>query len=164
MFSTIYSQCLQFTRRAHLIAATTCITMMGAGFASGQQLETTFSSPLQVAENESVSLDKSLVEMVVDEDLLNALDAEQHHATLTEAAHSLGLSRKGYSYRLDVARERLGNLPDYGEPIEGFSSPELPTDEMSTDELIEHMKRRYSTRKNAKTVQFYLDQLIQKLS
>ena len=51
---------------------------------------------------------------------------------------------------MDVARNRLGNLPDYGEPIEGFSSPELPTDEMPTDELIEHMKRRYSTRKNAK--------------
>ena len=32
-----------------------------------------------------------------------------------------------------------------GEPIAGFSSPELPT-----DELIEHMKRRYSTCKNAK--------------
>jgi hypothetical protein len=51
---------------------------------------------------------------------------------------------------LDVARNRLGDVPDYGEPIEGFSSPELPTDEMPTDELIELMKRRYSTRKNTK--------------
>ena len=87
---------------------------------------------------------------LTDEELFLALDAEQHHQTLTEAAQSLGLSRKGYSYRLEVARDRLGDLPDYGEPIEGFSSPELPTDEMPTDELIEHMKRRYSTRKNAK--------------
>ena len=58
-----------------------------------------------------------------DEDLLTALDAEQNYQTLTEAAQSLGLTRKGFSYRLDVARDRLGNLPDYGEPIEGFSSP-----------------------------------------
>ena len=85
-----------------------------------------------------------------DEDLLNALDAEQNYQTLTEAAQSLSLSRKGFAYRLEVARDRLGDLPDYGEPIEGLSSPELPTDEMPTDELIEHMKRRYSTRKNAK--------------
>jgi hypothetical protein len=62
----------------------------------------------------------------------------------------LGLSRKGLAYRIDVTRDRLGDLPDYGEPIEGFSSPELPPDEMPTDEHIEHMKRRYSTRKNAK--------------
>ena len=87
---------------------------------------------------------------LTDEELFSALEAEQHHETLTEAAHSLGLSRKGYSYRLEDARERLGDLPDYGEPIEGFSPPELPTDEIPTDELIEHMKRRYSTRKNAK--------------
>ena len=87
---------------------------------------------------------------LTDEELFSALDAEQHHETLTEAAHSPGLSRKGYSYRLDVARNRLGDLPEYGEPIEGFSSPELPTDELPTDELIEHMKRRYSTCKNAK--------------
>ena len=65
-------------------------------------------------------------------------------------AHWFGLTRKGFSYRLEVARDRLGDIPDYGEPIEGFSSPELPKDEMPTDELIEHMKRRYSTRKSAK--------------
>ena len=57
----------------------------------------------------------------------------------------MDLSRKGFAYRLEVAKDRLGDLPDYGEPIECFSSPELPT-----DELIEHMKQRYSTRKNAK--------------
>ena len=34
--------------------------------------------------------------------------------------------------------------------LKASTSPELPTDEMPTDELIEHMKRRYSTRKNAK--------------
>jgi hypothetical protein len=82
---------------------------------------------------------------LTDEELFSVFDAEQHHETLTEAGRSLGLSRKGFAYRLEVARERLGDLPDYGEPIEGFSSPEMPT-----DELIEHMKRRYSTRKNAK--------------
>ena len=60
---------------------------------------------------------------LTEEELFSTLEAEQHHETLTEAAHSLGLSRKGYSYRLEVARERLGGLPDYGEPIEGFSSP-----------------------------------------
>ena len=87
---------------------------------------------------------------LTDEELFTALDAEQDHQTLTEAAQSLGITRKGFSYRLGVARERLGELPEYGEPIEGFSSPELPTDEIPTDELIEHMKRRYSTRKNAK--------------
>lgn len=87
---------------------------------------------------------------LTDEELFSALDDEQHHETKAEAGRSLGLTRKGFSYRLEVARERLGDLPDYGEPIEGFSSPELPTDEMPTDELIEHMKRRYSTRKNAK--------------
>ena len=87
---------------------------------------------------------------LTEEELFSTLDAEQNYQTLTEAAQSLGMTRKGFSYRLGVARERLGDLPEYGEPIEGFSSPELPTDELPTDELIEHMKRRYSTRKNAK--------------
>ena len=82
---------------------------------------------------------------LTDEELFSTLDADHTFETKAEAGRSLGLSRKGFAYRLDVARNRLGNLPDYGEPIEGFSSPELPT-----DELIEHMKRRYSTRKNAK--------------
>ena len=85
-----------------------------------------------------------------DEDLLTALDADHSYESKAEAARSLGLTRKGFTYRLEVARNRLGDLPDYGEPIEGFSSPELPTDELPTDELIEHMKRRYSPRKNAK--------------
>ena len=58
---------------------------------------------------------------LADEELFTALDAEQHHQTLTEAAQSLGLSRKGYFYRLEVARDCLGDLLDYGEPIEGFS-------------------------------------------
>ena len=48
---------------------------------------------------------------LTDEELFSALDAEQHHETLTEAAHSLGLSRKGYSYRLDVAQEPSGRPP-----------------------------------------------------
>ena len=61
----------------------------------------------------------------------------------------MGLSRKGFAYRLEVARDRLGDLPDYGEPIEGFSTRAADR-ELPTDELIEHMKRRYSTRKNAK--------------
>ena len=87
---------------------------------------------------------------LTEEELFSTLDAEQNYQTLTEAAQSLGMTRKGFSYRLGIARERLGDLPEYGEPIEGFSSPELPTDEIPTDELIEHMKRRYSTRKNAK--------------
>ena len=59
---------------------------------------------------------------LTDEELFSAMEAEQHHETLTEAAHSLGLSRKGYTYRLEVARDRLGDLPDYGEPIEGASA------------------------------------------
>ena len=87
---------------------------------------------------------------LTDEELFSALDADHSYETKTEAARSLGLTRKGFAYRLDVARNRLGDLPDYGVPIEGFNSPELPTDEMPTDELIEHMKRRYSTRRNAK--------------
>jgi len=58
---------------------------------------------------------------LTDEELFTELDAEQHHLTLTEAAQSLGLSRKGFAYRIDVTRDRLGDLPDYGEPIEGFS-------------------------------------------
>ena len=70
---------------------------------------------------------------LTDEELFSALDAEQQHDTLTEAAQSLELSRKGYTYRFEVARDRLGHVPDYGEPIEGFSSPELPTDEMPTE-------------------------------
>ena len=41
---------------------------------------------------------------LTDEELFSALDAEQHHETLTEAAQSLGLTRKGFSYRLEVAR------------------------------------------------------------
>ena len=87
---------------------------------------------------------------LTDEELFSVLDADHTFETRAEAGRSLGLSRKGFAYRLEIARDRLGNLPDYGEPIEGFSSPELPTDEMPTDELIEHMKRRYLTRKNAK--------------
>ena len=87
---------------------------------------------------------------LTDEELFSVLDADHTFETKAEAGRSLGLSRKGFAYRLEVARDCLGDLPDYGEPIEGFSSPELPTDEMPTDELIEHMKRRYSTRKNAK--------------
>ena len=87
---------------------------------------------------------------LTDEELFSALDADHSYETKTEAARSLGLTRKGFAYRLDVARNRLGDPPDYGEPIEGFNLPELPTDEMPTDELIEHMKRRYSTRRNAK--------------
>ena len=84
---------------------------------------------------------------LTDEELFSTLDAEQNYQTLTEAAQSLGLTRKCFSYRLEVARERLGDVPEYGEPIEGFSSPELPTDEIPTDELIEHMKRRYALAK-----------------
>ena len=63
---------------------------------------------------------------LTDEELFSTLDAEQNYQTLTEAAQSLGLTRKGFSYRLEVARDCLGDLPDYGEPIEGFSSPERP--------------------------------------
>jgi len=59
---------------------------------------------------------------LTDEELFTELDAEQHHETLAEAGRSLGLSRKGYTYRLEVARDRLGDLPDYGEPIEGASA------------------------------------------
>ena len=60
---------------------------------------------------------------LTDEELFTALDADHSYETKTEAAHSLGLTRKGFAYRLEVAKDRLGDLPDYGEPIEGFSSP-----------------------------------------
>ena len=48
---------------------------------------------------------------LTDEELFSTLDAEQNYQTLTEAAQSLGLTRKGFAYRLDVARNRLGDVP-----------------------------------------------------
>ena len=58
---------------------------------------------------------------LTDEELFSTLDAEQNYQTLTEAAQSLGLTRKGFSYRLEVARDRLGHVPDYGETIGGYT-------------------------------------------
>ena len=88
---------------------------------------------------------------LTDEDLFAALDAEQHFGTLVEASASLGMSPQAYRYRLNVAKNKLkGYEPDYGEPVQGFSTPYLPTDKMPTDELIEHMTSRYTNRRNAK--------------
>ena len=77
---------------------------------------------------------------LTDEDLFSALDAEQHFSTVVEASASLGMSPQTYRYRLNVAKNKLqGYEPNYGEPVQGFSTPFLPTDKMPTDELIEHM-------------------------
>mgnify|MGYP001502250931 FL=1 len=86
-----------------------------------------------------------------DEDLFSALDAEQHFGTLVETSASVGLSPQAYRYRLNVAKNKLqGYEPNYGEPVQGFSTPYLPTDKMPTDELIEHMPSRYNKRRDAK--------------
>ena len=75
---------------------------------------------------------------LTDEDLFSALDAEQYFGTLVEASASLGMSPQAYRYRLTVAKNKLkGYEPNYGEPLEGFSTPLLPTDQMPTDELTE---------------------------
>ena len=39
-----------------------------------------------------------MANQLTDEELFSTLDAEQNHEILTEAAHSLGLSGKGYTY------------------------------------------------------------------
>ena len=88
---------------------------------------------------------------LTDDELFAALDAEQHFGTLVEASASLGMSPQAYRYRLNVAKNKLqGYEPHYGEPVEGFSTPFLPTDKMPTDELIEHMTSRYNKRRDAK--------------
>ena len=51
---------------------------------------------------------------LTDEELFSVLDADHTFETKAEAGRSLGLSRKGFAYRLEVARDRLGDLPDYG--------------------------------------------------
>ena len=43
-----------------------------------------------------------------------------------------------------------GYTPQFGEPVDGFQTPNLPTDQMSTDELIEHMTSRYNKRQHVK--------------
>ena len=40
---------------------------------------------------------------LTDEELFSALAADHSYGTKTEAARSLGLTRKGFTYRLDVA-------------------------------------------------------------
>ena len=83
---------------------------------------------------------------LTDEDLFAALDAEQHFGTLVEASASLGLSPQAFRYLLTIAKNKLkGYEPNYGEPVQGFSTPFLPT-----DELIEHMTSHYNKRRNAK--------------
>ena len=88
---------------------------------------------------------------LTDEELFAALDAEQYFDKVYEAAASLNLSPQTYRYRLMMAKKNLkGYEPQYGEPVEGFQTPHLPTGEMPTDELIEHMTSRYNKRRNAK--------------
>ena len=88
---------------------------------------------------------------LTDEDLFSALDAEQYFGTLVEASASLGMSPQAYRYRLTVAKNKLkGYEPNYGEPLEGFSTPLLPTDQRPTDEPTEHMTSRYNKRRDAK--------------
>ena len=61
---------------------------------------------------------------LTDEDLFAALDAEQHFGTLIEASASVGLLLQTFGYRLNVAKNKLkGYEPNYGEPVEGFSTP-----------------------------------------
>ena len=63
----------------------------------------------------------------------------------------MGLLLQTFGYRLNVAKNKLkGYESDFGEPVEGFSTPFLPTDKMPTDELIEHMTSRYNKRRDAK--------------
>ena len=88
---------------------------------------------------------------LTDDELFAALDAEQYFENAKDAANSLGLKTHTYRWRLNAAKERVeGYEPTYGEPVQGFSTPFLPTDKMPTDELIEHMTSRYNKRRNAK--------------
>ena len=50
-----------------------------------------------------------------------------------------------------MAKKNLkGYEPQYGEPVDGFQTPNLPTGEMPTDEMIKHITSRYNKRRHAK--------------
>ena len=44
---------------------------------------------------------------LTDEELFSVLDADHTFETKAEAGRSLGLSRKGFAYRLEIARDRV---------------------------------------------------------
>ena len=49
-----------------------------------------------------------------------------------------------------AASNLKGYEPQYGEPVDGFQTPNLPTGEMPTDEMIKHITSRYNKRRHAK--------------
>ena len=62
-----------------------------------------------------------------DEELFSALDSEQYFNKVSEAANSLDLSLQAYRYRLNTAKKVLkGYEPQFGEPVDGFQTPNLP--------------------------------------
>ena len=83
---------------------------------------------------------------LTDDELFAALDAAQYFESSKDAAKSLGLNAPTYRWNLNAAKERVvGYELTYDEPVEGFS-----TSLLLTDELIEHMISRYNKRRNAK--------------
>ena len=48
---------------------------------------------------------------LTDEELFSALDAEQHHETLTEAAHSLGINPQGLFLPFRRSQKSSGRPP-----------------------------------------------------
>jgi len=87
------------------------------------------------------------------DELLEVLEADNEHKSRHDAAKSLGLSYATFNARLYCARERLPDLTKEPE----FEVPDLPSEELPIEELIEYKRKRFRTRKKATDAHEWID-------
>ena len=87
------------------------------------------------------------------DELLEVLEADNEHKSRHDAAKSLGLSYATFNARLYCARERLPDLTKEPE----FEVPDLPSEELPIEELIEYKRKRFRTRKKATDAHEWVD-------
>tara|TARA_B110000444_G_scaffold14374_1_gene12375 strand:+ start:4070 stop:5125 length:1056 start_codon:yes stop_codon:yes gene_type:complete len=90
---------------------------------------------------------------VPEEELMEVLTADKNFNNRYQAAESLGLKYATYMQRLHKAEDRLGDIskaPD-------FEIPDLPSEEMDIEDLVQTVTDRYERRAKAKDAMDWID-------
>ena len=78
---------------------------------------------------------------LTDEELQDALDLVEQHGSVAEASRHTDLKRSTFESRYQRAKDILGEQPKT--QLEDVSLPEFPDDDITTPEIIAHLKKRW---------------------
>ena len=93
---------------------------------------------------------------LTDKQCMDALAAVEKHGTISGAARELGINRSTFEGRVRTAKTRFGEK-DESKETEEVALPEFPDEDISPDEILDHLSKRWEKKQEHNQAKKWFD-------